>query len=151
MRYRVGVRPCKCISASAETVAEKPQDKSDGAPMPAAPIAPTLGSTMFRKSYAVLWRDGDGPVSAGKLVLGPTSLRLETGSGPVRTSSKVIRYADLTGVANAVPADRIRSRPTAVLDRSDRERLSIATVDGMGSGREIVERLTSRLTPRTAA
>ena len=106
---------------------------------------------MFRTSYAVLWRDGDGPVSAGKLVLGPTSLRLETGSGPVRTSSKVIHYADLTGVANAAPADRIRSQPTAVLDRNDRERLSIAAVEGMGSGREIVERLTSRLAPRTAA
>ena len=47
---------------------------------------------MFRKSYAVLWQDGDGPISAGKLVLGPTSLLLETGSGAGRASSKVIRY-----------------------------------------------------------
>jgi len=106
---------------------------------------------MFRKSYAVLWRDGDGPVSAGKLVLGPTSLRLETGSGPGRASSKVIRYAELTSVENAAPADRIRSRPTAVVDRSRRDRLSIAAVDGMGSVREIVERLTGRLSPRTSS
>ena len=104
---------------------------------------------MFRKSYAVLWQDGDGPVSAGKLVLGPMSLRLETGSGPGRASSKVVRYAQLTSVSNASPAERIRSRATAVLGRSGRDRLSIAAVDGMGSGREIVERLTSRLTPRT--
>ena len=104
---------------------------------------------MFRKSYAVLWRDGDGPISAGKLVLGPTSLRLEAGSSPGRASSKVIRYAELTGVANAAPADRIRSRPTAVVDRSRRDRLSMAAVDGMGSVREIVERLTAQLKLRS--
>ena len=106
---------------------------------------------MFRKSYAVLWQDGDGPISAGKLVLGPTSFRLETGSGAGRASSKVIRYQELTDVANAAPSDRIRSRPTAVIGRSRRDRLSIAAVDGMGSGREIVERLTSQLSPRTAS
>jgi hypothetical protein len=104
---------------------------------------------MFRRSYAVLWRDGDGPVSAGKLVLGPASLRLETGSGAGRASSKVVRYQDLTSVANAAPVDRIHSQPTAVLARDRRERLSIAAVDGMGSAREIVERLTNRLSPRT--
>ena len=104
---------------------------------------------MFRESYAVLWQDGDGPVSAGKLVLGPTSLYLETGSGPGRASSKVVRYVELTGVANAAPAERIRSRPTVVVDRSRRDRLSIAAIDGMGSVREIVERLTSLLARRT--
>jgi hypothetical protein len=104
---------------------------------------------MFRKSYAVLWQDGDGPISAGKLVLGPNSLSLETGSGASRASSNVIRYDQLTSVANASPADRIRSQATAVIGRSGRDRLSIAAVDGMGSGREIVERLTSRLSPRT--
>jgi len=116
--------------------------------MHAAPIMPTLRSTMFAKSYAVLWRDGDGPVSAGKLVLGPTSLRLETGRGPGRASSKVIRYADLTGVAHALPVDRIRSQPTAVLSRSARDGLSIAAVDGLGSVHEIVERLSGWLVPR---
>jgi hypothetical protein len=104
---------------------------------------------MFRKSYAVLWRDGDGPVSAGKLVLGSTSLRLETGRSPGRASSKVVRYAELTSVAHASSADRIHSRATAVIGRSGKDRLSIAAFDGVGSGREIVERLTSRLTSKT--
>jgi hypothetical protein len=103
---------------------------------------------MFRRSYAVLWRDGGGPVSAGKLVLGPTSLRLDTGRGPGRASSKVIRYSDLTGVAHALPVDRIRSQPTAVLSRRASNGVSIAAVDGMGSVREIVERLTDWLVPR---
>jgi hypothetical protein len=106
---------------------------------------------MFRRSYAVLWQDGDGPISVGELVLGPTSLRLETGSGAGRASSKVIRYDELRSVANAAPSDRIRSQPTAVIGRRRRDRLSIAAVDGVGSGREIVERLTSRLTPRTTS
>ena len=104
---------------------------------------------MRQTSYAVLWRDGDGPVSAGKLVLGPTSLCLETGRGPGRASSRIIRYVELTSVGNAAPADRIRSRPTALIDRSRRDRLSIAAVDGMGSVREIVERLTSLVTSRS--
>jgi hypothetical protein len=104
---------------------------------------------MFQKSYAVLWQDGDGPVSAGKLVLGPATFRLETGSGAGRASSRVIRYEELTSVASAVPSDRIRSRPTAVIGRSRRDRLSIAAVDSVGSGREIVELLTSQLSPRT--
>ena len=53
---------------------------------------PTLRARCSEKSYAVLWRDGDGPISAGKLVLGPTSLRLEAGSGAGRVSSKVVLY-----------------------------------------------------------
>jgi hypothetical protein len=104
---------------------------------------------MFRKSYAVLWREGDGSVSVGKLVLGPTSLRLETGAGRSRVSSKVLRYAELATVENAAPADRIRSRPTALVTRGGRDRLAIAAVDGMGTVREIVERLTAQLPLRT--
>lgn len=106
------------------------------------------GRSMFRTSYAVLWQDGEGPVSAGKLVLGPASLRLETGSGRSRASSQVVRYAELASVGNAAPADRLRSRPTAVLDRSGRDRLAIAAIDGTGSVHEIVERLTAQLSPR---
>ncbi len=102
---------------------------------------------MFRNSYAVLWREGDGPVSAGKLVLGTSSLRLETGSAPSRASSTVLRYADFETVENAAVADRIRSRPTALIKRNGMERFAIAAVDGMGSVREIVERLTAQLKP----
>ena len=119
--------------------------------MPAAPIVPTLRGTMFRTSYAVLWRDGDGPVSAGKLVLGPTSLRLETGSGH---GPDVLEGDPLRGPHRRRKRRPGRSHPFTT-DRGPRperrERLSIAAVDGMGSGREIVERLTSRLAPRTAA
>ena len=100
---------------------------------------------MVSKSYAVLWCEGDGPVSAGKLVLGPTSLRLDSGSAPSRASSKVIRYADVASVEQARPSDRIRSRPTAVVSRVGRGSLSIAAIDGVGSIREIVDQLAVQL------
>ena len=103
---------------------------------------------MFRRSYAVLWREGDGPVCAGKLVLGSSSLRLETGTGRTRATSMVFRYAELATVGSAAPVDRIRSRPTAILVRRERDRLTIAAVDGVGSLREIVERLAAQLTLR---
>lgn len=105
---------------------------------------------MFRTSYAVLWQEGNGPVSAGKLVLGPTSLRLEAGAGHTRSTSRVLRYAELASVGKAAPAERIRSQPTAVVERDERDRLAIAALDGMGSVREIVEQLAARLTGRKA-
>jgi hypothetical protein len=102
---------------------------------------------MFHSSYAVVWSEGDGPIHVGKLVLGPTGLRLDTGTGHARASSRVLRYADLTTVGTAAPADRIRTRPTAVVRRSGHDHLRIAAVDELGSLREIVERIADHLTP----
>lgn len=107
--------------------------------------------TMFRKSYAVLWQEGDGAVSAGKLMLSTSSLRLESGIGSGRTTARVFRYDDLSAVETARPAERLRSRPTALVKRKGKEPLAIAAVDGMGSVREIVERLTAQLAPTPAA
>jgi hypothetical protein len=100
---------------------------------------------MLQSSYAVLWREGEGPVQVGKLVFGRTGLCLETGTGHAHASSKVLRYSELTDVGTAVRADRIRTQPTAYVDRGGRERLRIAAVDGLGSLREIVERLADHL------
>jgi len=104
---------------------------------------------MFPRSYAVVWREGEGPVRAGELVLGPTSLRLETGAPRERLSAQSLRYEELASVATAPPAQRIRGRPTAVVERHGRDRLAIAAVDGLGAAHEIVERL-ARLLPRRA-
>lgn len=102
---------------------------------------------MSHSSYAVLWCEGEGPIRVGKLVLGPTGLRLETGAGRVRASSRVLRYADLTSVGTVAPSERIRTQPTAAVGRSGRERVRIAAVDDLGSLREIVERIADRLAP----
>lgn len=102
---------------------------------------------MGTASYAVIWREGDGPVRAGELILGSTRLRLETGARRGRLSAQSLRYEELASVETAPPAERLHGRPTAVLERRDRERLAIAALDG--SVREIVERLVSGL-PRRA-
>ncbi len=90
-------------------------------------------------------------MQAGKLVLGPKSLRLEAGAGQKRLSTRSLRYEELASVETARPAQRIRERPTVVVERRGRDRLAIAAVDGLGSVREIVERLTSVLPGRTKA
>jgi hypothetical protein len=111
----------------------------------------TNGHDLGRKSYAVIWRSGDGPVRPGKLVLGPTSFHLETGKPGGRLSAQRIRYADLASVDKAVPAERLHGRPTTVVRRTEREPLAISAVDGLGSAHEIVERLARALPSRGAA
>jgi hypothetical protein len=103
---------------------------------------------MFPRSYAVLWREGEGPVSAGELVLGPTSLRLETGARRERLSSRILQYAELSAIEHAAPSDRIFGRPTALIERRGRKRVSIAALDGLGVAHEIAERLAARVHPR---
>jgi len=100
-------------------------------------------------SYAVLWREGDGPVKAGKLVLGPASLRLESGASRNRLTTESLRYGELSSVAKARdPAQRIHGRPTAVVRRKNREPLVIAAIDRLGSADEIVERLNATISGR---
>lgn len=92
-------------------------------------------------SYAVIWRTGHGPIRPGKLVLGVTVLRLETGAPGGRSTTEGIRYADLESVETATSAQRLRGRPTTLVARPERELLAIAALDGPGSAHEIAERL----------
>ncbi|MGH2995951.1 MAG: hypothetical protein ACRDM9_06525 [Gaiellaceae bacterium] len=88
------------------------------------------------------WREGDGPVRAGKLVLGSSGLRLEGGVARGRLSARRILYGDLTGVESArQPAKRIGGRPTLVLKRSGHAPLAITSVDNPGCLHELAERL----------
>ena len=101
----------------------------------------TTSSDQPRRSYAVIWRTGDGPVSPGKLVLGVTSFRLETGAPSGRSTTEGIRYADLDSIENASAAQRIHGRPTTLVKRLEREPVAIAALDGPGSAHEIAEQL----------
>jgi hypothetical protein len=103
------------------------------------------------RSYAVIWRLGDGPVSAGKLVLGTTGLQLETGAPGGRLSAQRIRYADLASVDKATTAERLHGRPTTVVRRKERAPLAISALDGPGSAHELGERLAEALPDRDAA
>ncbi|MGH3023960.1 MAG: hypothetical protein ACRDNI_09915 [Gaiellaceae bacterium] len=96
----------------------------------------------MQSTYAVIWREGSGPVSAGKLVLGADGLTLESGARDGRSTTRSLRYDDISVVERARrPAQRIRSRPTSLLQRRNREPLAIAAIDGLGAAREILERL----------
>jgi len=101
----------------------------------------TTRSDELRRSYAVIWRTGQGPVRPGKLVLGATSLRLETGAPGGRSTTEGIPYADLASIEQASSAQRIRGRPTTLVRRLEREPVAIAALDGPGSAHEIAERL----------
>jgi hypothetical protein len=110
----------------------------------------TRGSERPR-SYAVVWRAGDGPVGPGELVLGTAGLHLETGAPSGRLSAQGLRYADLACVEMAPPTHRIHGRPTLLVHRRDRPPVAIAALDGPGFAHEISERLARALTAASAA
>jgi|Tabmets5t2r1_1033131.scaffolds.fasta_scaffold16338_2 hypothetical protein len=95
----------------------------------------------MRRSYAVIWRAGDGPIRPGKLVLGPSSFKLETGVPGGRSTTAGIRYADLASVEIAPSAERLHGRPTTLVRRSKHEPITIAALDSPGSAHEIAEGL----------
>ena len=97
-------------------------------------------------SYAVTWRGADGAVAAGKLVLGPTALHLESGARRGRRSVLTLRYEDLAAVEMARrQEERILGRPTALVTRAERPPLAVAAVDGPGALHELVERLADAI------
>jgi hypothetical protein len=105
----------------------------------------TSRSDQRLRAYAVIWRTGTGPVRPGKLVLGATGLRLETGTPDGRRTTEGIRYADFAAVEKAPTAERLHGRPTTLVRRREREPVAIAALDGPGSAHEIAERLASEL------
>jgi len=105
-----------------------------------------------RRSYAVTWREGDGQVRAGKLMLGGTSLRLEGGTARSRLSEESILYARLSKVGiTRSPEERIGGSPTLVLERPGRPSLAIACIDGLGCLREVAQRLERAIAGTAAA
>jgi hypothetical protein len=108
--------------------------------------------TSRRHSYALTWRDGDGPVRAGKLMLGATGRRLEGGTARGRLSEERILYGRLSKVATVRRAQaRIGGRPTLVLERPGRPSLAIACVDGLGCLREVAQTLERAIAGIVAA
>lgn len=99
-----------------------------------------------RRTYAVTWREADGPLRAGKLALGSTGLRLEGGTARGHLSSQRILYNDLSEIETARdPAVRIGGRPTIMVKRPGRSPLAIACVDNPGCLHELAERLRQAL------
>ena len=99
-------------------------------------------------SYAVLWREGKGPIYAGKAELGARSLTLEGSCHGRQRSSLTIRYADLAGLSlTRAPEDRLFGKLTLMLELREGEAVDIAGLNGFGTVRELEERIAT-LVPR---
>ena len=102
-------------------------------------------------SYGVVWKkDGREPV-AGKLELDADRLRLE-GNDRDHLTVYVLAYRDLATVRiNRDLADRLDGQPTLLLERSNGDKLRIASLAQAGIVSEIAERLaTFEIGPRAA-
>lgn len=87
-------------------------------------------------TYAVVWIDPTGPVSVGSLELVPEGLKLE-GARP-----RIVPYAEIERLhVGRRVSERIRGRPSLVLDLYDGERLRIGSVGAPGTLHELAERL----------
>lgn len=92
-------------------------------------------------SYAVTWREGEGPAQAGKLELGRSRLRLEGGTSKKRVSVKTVLYDTLSAVRPARLQERRGTLPALVLERSGHGPLWISSLDGPGSAGELFDRV----------
>jgi hypothetical protein len=88
-------------------------------------------------SYAALWRDGEGPVRAGKLELDLYGFVLEGSTGTHR-----VDYEDISAVrVGRGTADRIVGQPVLVLDLAVGGPLAVGSIDGPGTLHELAEQL----------
>jgi hypothetical protein len=90
-------------------------------------------------SYGVVWREGEEPVTAGKLELLPNCIRLEG-----RDGVRVIPYERLSAVrVGRSAADRLSGQPSIVAELSSGQSLTIATVAQPSMVGEIAGQLTA--------
>jgi hypothetical protein len=98
------------------------------------------------ETYAVVWIDPAGPVSAGKLELVQDGLRLEGGR------DRVIPYAEIERLhVGRRVTERVRGRPSLVLDLTGGERLRIGSVGAPGTLHELAERVAGLAMHRVPA
>lgn len=101
--------------------------------------------------YAVVWREGDAPVNAGKLELGGSGLSLHGSRANGALARRRIRYDELVQVRiGRSPSDRINGDPSVILDRRVGPPIVIGAVRGLGVVFELGD-LLAELTAETAA
>jgi hypothetical protein len=94
------------------------------------------------KSYAVTWREETLPTYTGKLELGPSGLRFEGGSTRGRSSVQAVPYSDIVSVwIGRGREQRVQGRPVLLLERRSGGLIRIASLNGLGTIREIADRL----------
>ena len=94
-----------------------------------------------QRSYAIIWRRGDGPLYAGRFEFTEDSIRIQ-GSAPGREARVYeIPLSEIQGAA-IVRDDRLRGLATMVLGVDKSARFAIATLDGPGRLAELVSAVT---------
>ena len=97
----------------------------------------------MRRSYGVVWRDGDRPLARGKLELLTRAMRLDGMAGSESTTLE-IAYDHLAEIRIGRSAEeRIDGRPSLVLAPRTGNIVSIASVAQAGVVAEIAERLAA--------
>lgn len=95
----------------------------------------------MRAAYAATWREGDGPLTSGRVELGHRALLLvdaRGGAAPVRE----LPFDEVESVrVGRVAADRLGDLPTIVVEPLEGPTLRIATVVQPGALVELAERL----------
>jgi hypothetical protein len=96
-------------------------------------------------SYAVLWRDGEGPVRAGKLELDLYGFTLDGVAGAKGNRHRIahrVDYEDICAVrVGRSTADRIVGQPSLVLELATGGPLAVRSIDGPGTLHELAEQL----------
>jgi hypothetical protein len=96
--------------------------------------------------YPVVWCEQPGHTYAGSLVLGPASLTLDGVDGGSRSVVE-LSYGDLKRVRMArAGKERMRGRPTLVVDVTTGRSIRIAAVAGTGVMGEVADALTRAIT-----
>lgn len=97
---------------------------------------------LVERSYAVTWHEPRRAPYAGRLTLGPASLRFEGAARHGRTLGQTILFRDLVDVRIARgPEDRVAGRPVLVLERRSGPGVHVATLGDPGALHELAERL----------
>ncbi len=93
-------------------------------------------------SYAVIWRENDGPLYAGRLDVGERLLRLQGTSRRGQESRRTIAFDELADVeVDRDRRDRLAGRPAIRIERRRGVPVRVGSVDGRGALAELMNLL----------
>jgi hypothetical protein len=101
-------------------------------------------------SYAAVWREQEGVLATGKVVLGPYALRLEGRRRGGQLCRHEVAYSELAGVhIGREPGEKVNGRPTLLLERVSGPSFQIDLL-GIGLLSELTELLATLSAERSA-
>ena len=105
----------------------------------------------MKRSYAIIWRRGDGPMYAGRFEFTEDGIRIQ-GSAPGRQARVYeIPFTEIRGAAiGRDRADRLRGLATMILGLDRSAQFAIATLDGPGRLAELASAITVRTSNEAA-